>query len=104
MDALLDTKEISAVTTIMDIDPLAAPTVRRNPSIKRLLKFPWGGQHQGQGKHLLNMRSGFKVCFETVCVYDLTFVFKMYVRSTDVKVKCCGPSNNDGNTENDLLN
>lgn len=52
MDALLDTKEISAVTTIMDIDPLAAPTVRRNPSIKRLLKFPWGGQHQGQGKHL----------------------------------------------------
>lgn len=50
------------------------------------------------------MRSGFKVCFETVCVYDLTFVFKMYVRSTDVKVKCCGPSNNDGNTENDLLN
>lgn len=28
----------------MDGEPIVAPTVRRNPSIKRLLKFPWGGQ------------------------------------------------------------
>lgn len=34
----------------MDGDPVSANTVRRNPSIKRLLKFPWGGQ--GQGKHM----------------------------------------------------
>uniref|UniRef100_A0A034V4R1 Rho guanine nucleotide exchange factor 1 n=1 Tax=Bactrocera dorsalis TaxID=27457 RepID=A0A034V4R1_BACDO len=30
----------------MDGEPIVAPTVRRNPSIKRLLKFPWGGQER----------------------------------------------------------
>lgn len=38
----------------MDGEPVVAPTVRRNPSIKRLLKFPWGGQGK---KYLLIIKN-----------------------------------------------